>query len=104
MNDGDHMADQIIAEISLGESTKLIFSTNEWRGRYYAGVRKFVSTQKYDGPTKSGLSIDKQLLREIISVLSDLERALPSKTEEEIKRIPKSGCGTRLIFCSFVIL
>lgn len=85
------MADQIIAEISLGESTKLIFSINEWRGRSFASVRKFVSTQKYNGPTKSGFSIDKQLLREIISVLSNLERALPAKMEKEIKRIPKSS-------------
>jgi len=91
VNNGDHMADQIITEISLGESTKLIFSTNEWRGRYYASVRKFVSTQKYNGPTKSGLSIDKQLLREIIIALSSLERSLPSKIEQEIKCIPKNS-------------
>lgn len=85
------MTDQIIAEISLGESTKLIFSANEWRGHHYAGVRKFVSTQKYDGPTKSGLSIEKQLLREIIIALSSLERSLPAKIEQEIKRIPKNS-------------
>jgi hypothetical protein len=85
------MADQIIGEIALRESTKLIFSLSEWRGRSFANVRKFVVTQKYSGATKSGLVIDKKLLREVIGALSELEQSLPAQSEQEIKRIKKNG-------------
>ncbi|HOG89501.1 MAG TPA: hypothetical protein PLV50_03110 [Smithella sp.] len=85
------MEDQIIGEITLGQSTKLIFSLREWKGRNYASVRKFVATQKYIGATKSGMVIDKKILREITVALSDLERSLPSQTEQEIKCIPGNG-------------
>ena len=85
------MADQVIGEIPLGESTKLIFSLSEWRGRSFACVRKFVATQRYSGATKSGLVMDKKLLREVTGALSELERSLPAQTEQEIKRIKKNG-------------
>lgn len=85
------MADQIIGEILLGGSTKLIFSMSEWRGRSFANVRKFVATQKYSGATKSGLVMEKKLLCEVIGALSELERSLPSQTEQEIKRITKNS-------------
>ena len=85
------MADQIIGEIPLGESTKLIFSLSEWRGRSFACVRKFIVTQRYSGATKSGLIMDNKLLREVTGALFDLERSLPGQTEQEIKRINKNG-------------
>jgi hypothetical protein len=84
------MADQIIGEILLGGSTKLIFSMSEWRGRSFANVRKFVATQKYSGATKSGLVMEKKLLRELTGALSELENSLPSQIEQEIKRIVKN--------------
>ncbi len=84
------MADQTIAEISLGANTTLIFSLSTWRGRSFASVRKFVATQKYSGATKSGLVINKKLLREVTGALSELERSFPTQTEQEIKRIPKN--------------
>lgn len=85
------MADQIIGEISLGESTKLTFSLSKWRGRSFAKVRKFVATQRYSGATKSGLVMEKKLLCEVIGALSDLERSLPAQSEQEIKRITKNS-------------
>jgi hypothetical protein len=84
------MEDQTIGEIPLQGSSKLIFTVSEWRGRPFASVRKFVATQKYEGPTKSGMALNKGLLREIIGVLATLEQSLPAKTEAEIKRIPKN--------------
>ncbi len=86
---GKNMADQTIGEIALGESTKLIFNVSEWRGRQFAGVRKFVATQKYEGWTKAGLSMPRNLLRALLDTLTALERSLPPKEEHEFKRIPK---------------
>jgi hypothetical protein len=84
------MADQTIGEVELGESAKLVFSVSEWRGRQFAGVRKFVVTQKYEGPTKSGLSLPRNLLHAVLETLAALEQSLPSKEEHEFKRIPKT--------------
>ena len=83
------MTDQIIGEIPIGKSMKLSFSLSEWRGQSFATVRKFITTQKYSGATKSGLVMDKRLLREVTGALSELEHTLPAQTEQEIKRIPK---------------
>jgi len=84
------MGDQRIGEIELHGSGKLIFSVSVWKGRRFADVRKFITTQKYEGPTKAGLTMNTKILREVISALAELERSLPSKAEQEFKRIPKS--------------
>lgn len=83
------MPEQTIGEIALSGSSKLIFTVNEWQGRLFASVRKFVATQRYAGPTKSGLAMNKLLLRELTATLSTLELSLPPKEEHEFKRIPK---------------
>jgi hypothetical protein len=83
------MPEQIIGEIALSGSSKLIFSVSEWKGRSFASVRKFVATQRYEGPTNSGLVMNKQLLHELIVTIATLERSLPSNEEHEFKRIPK---------------
>jgi len=83
------MPEQTIGEVALGETTKLIFNVSEWKGRQFAGVRKFVSTQKYEGWTKAGLSMNRSLLRAVIDTLVSLEQSLPPKDENEFKRIPK---------------
>jgi len=68
----------------------LVFSVGEWHGRSLAKVRKYVATQKYEGPTKAGLSLGKNLLRELITALARLGQTIPSQKENEIKRIAKS--------------
>jgi hypothetical protein len=83
------MAEQTIGEVALGGTTKLIFSVSEWRGRQFAGVRKFVATQKYEGWTKAGLSMPRNLLRAVLDTLAALEHSLPPNGEHEFKRIPK---------------
>ena len=85
------MSDQtIIGEIGLVANAKLVFSVSEWHGRQYAGVRKFVATQNYSGPTKSGLSMTKNVLRDVMAVLVKLEKTIPPREEHEFGRVTKS--------------
>jgi hypothetical protein len=84
------MPDQTIGELSLQGSAKLIFTVSEWQGRTFANVRKFVANQRYEGPTKSGLVLNKHLLREIIGLLGAIEKTLPTNTETEFGRIKKN--------------
>lgn len=84
------MAEQPLGEILLGESTKLIFSVNEWNGRQFASVRKYVVTQRYKGWTKSGLLMNQRLLREVTAGLSRLEKSIPSCEQDEFERFQKN--------------
>ena len=82
--------DIIVGRLSVGGSATLVFSVNEWRGKPFACVRKFVLTQKYEGPTKSGLVLNKNLLYELILALAQLEKTIPPQEKHEFKRIPKT--------------
>lgn len=84
------MSDVTVASLSLGRSSTLVFGVSQWRGRSFANVRKFVATQKYEGPTKAGLSLGKMLLYELIGALARLEKTIPPQEENEVKRIAKS--------------
>lgn len=85
------MEDQVIARVVLKANSTLVFSRYESRGKHFASIRKFVSTQRYDGPTKSGFVVSNKLLRELIGALARLERSIPPKTEHEFQTIPKSA-------------
>src|SRR5262249_11997659 len=84
------MSDVPVGNLSLSASSKLVFRVSLWRGSCFANVRKFVTTQKYEGPTRSGLFLGKILLRELIAALTRLEKTIPTQEQNEVKRIPKS--------------
>jgi hypothetical protein len=85
------MEDPVIARVVLNASSTLVFSRYDSRGKHFASIRKFVTTQRYDGPTKSGFVVSNKLLQELIGVLARLERTIPPKTEHEFQTIPKSA-------------
>ena len=83
------MADQTIGEIGLSDSTKLVFNVSEWRGKRYAGIRKYITTQKYTGWAAGALSLNKLMLREVLAVLVKLEKSLPPPEDHEFARLTK---------------
>jgi hypothetical protein len=85
------MGDQVIARVVLKANSTLVFSRYESRGKHFASIRKFVTTQRYDGPTKSGFVVGSKLLRELIGVLARLERTIFPKAEHEFQTITKSA-------------
>ncbi len=82
--------DSTVGRVSLSGSSILVFSVSQWRDRYWASARKFVATQKYEGPTKSGLMLNKNLLSELVTTLARLEKTFPTQEESEFKTIPKN--------------
>lgn len=82
--------DSTIGRVPLSGSSTLIFSVSQWRGKYWANVRKFVATQKYEGPTKSGLTLNRNLLQQLVTMLARLEKTIPSQEKTEFKTISKS--------------
>lgn len=83
--------DNIIGSVDLNRTSKLIFSIRSWQGRLTASVRKFVSSARYDGPTKSGLVLAGDLLIALIEALHRLQRDVPGIEVREFARVSKSN-------------
>lgn len=91
------MADTVIGEVSLHASARLVFSIGSWKGRELAHIRKFLSTGRYDGPTKSGLAISGEMLLQVIAALKRLQAEVPGVGEQEFARIAKTGAKEIII-------
>jgi len=79
----------VIGKLGLSASSELVFSIFNYRGKWYAGVRKFVDRGSYQGPTKSGLALPAPLLGWLISELEAFRRNVPELTEQEVSRTSK---------------
>jgi hypothetical protein len=51
----------------------LVFSVRPWKGRMLAHDRNFVSGEKYEGLTKSGLAMRGDVLMSVIDALTRLK-------------------------------
>jgi len=87
----DDEQDGIVGNISLSRTTTLRFSVRPWKGRMLAHVRKFVSGEKYDGPTKSGLVMSGDVLVSVIDALVQLKAESPGAKEKQFAKIHKAG-------------
>ncbi len=85
------MADAELGTVVLHSGASLVFTLSNWKGRQYAHVRKFVSTSKYTGATKSGLLLGGDVLVEVIDALCRLQSDVPGIHGQEFARISKRG-------------
>lgn len=83
------MADEEIGKITISDNAALVFSSGSWKGKSYAHVRKFIQTQRYDGPTKSGLSVDDEELADLLEALDRLRKEPPRADDYEFAKIQK---------------
>jgi hypothetical protein len=84
-------ADNAVGAIQLTHSTRLVFSILPWKGRMLAHVRKFVSGAKYEGPTKSGLTMAGDILVTVVDALEQLKAEVPGPKERKFARVHKGG-------------
>ena len=83
-------ADNVIGTIQLTRTTRLVFSVRPWKGQMLADVRKFVSSEKYEGPTKSGLAMGGPVLMSVIDALTRLKAELQAP-RKSIRQVHKAG-------------
>jgi hypothetical protein len=83
--------DTVVGTVSLTSTAKLVFTIRPWKGRNFAHVRKFITTARYEGPSKSGLAMAGDSLVEVIKALERLQAELPGMQEWEYARISKTG-------------
>jgi hypothetical protein len=84
-------ADSVIGTIQLSRTTSLVFSVRPWKGRMLAHVRKFVSGEKYEGPTRSGMAMGGDVLMSVIDALTRLKAEAPGVKKEQFAKVHKAG-------------
>lgn len=83
--------DNVVGTIQMTASTSLVFSVRPWKGRVLAHVRKFVSSAKYEGPTKAGLAMSGDVLVPVIEALTRLNAEVPGVEERQFAKVHKGG-------------
>src|ERR1017187_4723629 len=83
-------ADSVVGTIQLTRTTSLVFSVRPWKGRMLAHARKFVSGEKYEGQTKSGLAMGGDVLVSVIDALTRLKAEAPGVKEKQFAKVHKA--------------
>ncbi|MFO7898899.1 MAG: transcriptional coactivator p15/PC4 family protein [Planctomycetota bacterium] len=71
------MADlEKVGELEKNASTKIVFSTTEYKGEPYVDVREYVETATYTGFTKKGIRLHYSKLDEFVENLEKVKAGL----------------------------
>ena len=76
------MPDREIGYVELTATTRIIFAVGSWKGQSRGSIRKFVTTEKYAGPTKSGMSLDGATVVQLLMALRALQSTIPIKDQK----------------------
>jgi hypothetical protein len=71
------MGDTEIGFVELSPTTRITFSVGTWKGQLRGSIRKFIATEKYAGPTKSGLSLNGAILVQLLAALRSFLATVP---------------------------
>jgi len=77
------MADREIGYIELTATTRIIFAVGTWKGQPRGSIRKFVATEKYAGPTKSGMSLVGATVLQLLAALRSLQSTVPKQDQNQ---------------------
>jgi len=67
------MSEEEIGSIALTEATKIVIRRTVFRGKEYIDIRKHVTSNKFTGFTKQGISIPMEKFGEILEIMSRAE-------------------------------
>ncbi len=75
---------ETIGTIEMSKSIELKFYVEEFKEALYANIRKFITSEKYTGPTKKGIMLSHENLKEIIKKINTNIDSF--KKSEEVKQ------------------
>ncbi|MFH1619361.1 MAG: hypothetical protein ABIG11_05600 [bacterium] len=78
-----------IGAIELSKESEVRFSIDEFRGRRYGSIRRFVRREDYCGPTHAGITLNTAILEGLHSVLSELPKEPEALGDRELGRFAK---------------
>ncbi len=82
--------------VTLTESSEVRFYVDEYKGYPYASIRTFIKRDSYTGPTKSGITLNVNLLEQMLQKLEKLPDQSGATDDAEICRLPKKA-GLELV-------
>jgi hypothetical protein len=84
------MDDKEIGSIKLGPTAKIVFGIGMWKGSRRGSFRTYLLSDRYSGPTKSGLSLDGTVLSHLLAVLKRLACTVPTGSETVFDNVGKT--------------
>jgi len=78
-----------IGSLTLEDNSEIRFSIDAYRGYKYASIRKYLKSDAYSGPTKSGITMTSDIVKGINSVLKDLPNKVEDIEEKELGKFAK---------------
>jgi len=84
------MPDREIGFVELTATTRIIFAVGSWKGQTRGSIRKFVATEKYAGPTKSGTSLDGATIVQLLAALRALQSTVPTQDATQYVSVGKT--------------
>jgi hypothetical protein len=85
------MADKEIGFVELTATTRIVFGVGSWKGQSRASIRKFVATNNYTGPTKSGMSLDGATLVQLFAAIRALQSTVPTLDQDQFVSVCKTS-------------
>jgi hypothetical protein len=79
-----------IGKINLSQTVEILFYIDEYGDRRFANIRKFIKSQTYAGPTRSGIKLSKQQLELICKTLGEISPASDNLHEKDLVTVPVS--------------
>ncbi|MFA6583381.1 MAG: PC4/YdbC family ssDNA-binding protein [Elusimicrobiaceae bacterium] len=71
------------------EGSEIRFSIDEYRGHKYASIRKYLKRDSYNGPTRSGITMSKEIVDGVLDALLKLPGEPEAIVEQELGKFAK---------------
>ncbi|HUT85725.1 MAG TPA: hypothetical protein VMW66_02685 [Elusimicrobiales bacterium] len=78
-----------IGNIAATEGSEIKFSIDEYRKYTYASIRKYLKRQSYSGPTRSGITMNKEIVKGVLEALKQLPLDAQVIEEKELGKFAK---------------
>jgi hypothetical protein len=89
---------QQIASLELSPTCEVLFYFEVRNGtKAHASIRKFAKSERYTGPTRSGIRFRPELLPQVIEAFETFQRHRETIENQELARIAKSTTSERRI-------
>jgi len=78
-----------VGAIAYSPTSDVRFYVDEFRGRRYAAVRRFLKSPRYTGPTRSGVTLDAEMLGKVVAAVETHAKNGAAAQEAELGRFTR---------------
>lgn len=78
-----------IGVLPATEGSEIRFSIDEYRGHKYASIRKYLKRDSYNGPTRSGITMSREIVVGVLDALNKLPKEPQALKEHELGKFAK---------------